>query len=117
MAARWGCPAAGHPPRDVLDADLAEEARLAAKVMGTAPAPTCPFACLRRADPWVVEITEAVALAQPENGGVPVTETLGRDLTRADVQALAVLARAKSDAWKSDQAIREQKQKRKPPPR
>lgn len=114
MQARWHCPAAGHVPGDPLDPDLRHYAEQAARLMGTSNATTCPFACVMHADPWVIEITTAVGLAQPENGATPLETTLGRDLTRADVQALAVLARAKSDVWKSDQAIREQQQKTRP---
>jgi hypothetical protein len=103
---RWGCPrgpAAGAP----LPPDLAAEARHVATVTGTPEATTCPLACITYADPWVVEVTRAVALAADLH--VPLDDQLGRDLTRADLAALSALKKAQGDAWQSDEKIREQK--------
>jgi phage FluMu protein gp41 len=55
----------------------------------------------------VVEITRAVALAGEWH--VPVSETLGRELTKADLDALSALKAAQGDAWTSDEKIREAK--------
>lgn len=102
---RWGCPrgpVAGAP----LPADLASEARHVATVTGTPEASTCPLACITYADPWVVEITRAVALAADLH--IPIDEQLGRDLTRVDLQALSALKRAQGEAWESDQKIRDE---------
>ena len=102
---RWGCPrgpADGAP----LPADLAAEARHVATVTGTPVASTCPLACVTYADPWVVEVTRAVALASDLH--IPIDEQLGRDLTRVDLQALSALKRAQGEAWESDQKIREE---------
>lgn len=74
-------------------------------------ATTCPFACITAADPWVVEITRAVALAVDWHVAIP--ETLGRDLTCVDVQALAALKAAQGDAWRSDQEIAEREREAK----
>jgi hypothetical protein len=103
--ARWGCPRgpAGGAP---LPADLAAEARHVATVTGTPEARTCPLACVTYADPWVVEMTRAVALAADLH--IPIDEQLGRDLTRVDLQALSALKRAQGEAWESDQKIREE---------
>ena len=74
---------------------------------GTPEATTCPLACITYADPWVVEVTRAVALAADLH--VPLDDQLGRDLTRADLAALSALKKAQGDAWQSDEKIREQK--------
>ena len=63
--------------------------------------------CVEHASPWVVEVTRAVAIASDWH--VPVAETLGRDLARVDLQAMAALQSARGAAWESDQTIREQK--------
>lgn len=101
--ARWGCPRGGAP----LPPDLAAEARHVAAVTGTPEATTCPLACVTYADPWVVEVTRAVALAADLH--VPIDEQLGRDLTRVDLAALSALKKAQGDAWASDEKIREQR--------
>lgn len=100
---RWGCPrgAAKLPP------DLAAEARHVARVTGTPEATTCPLACVTHADPWTVEVTRAVSLASEWH--VPITETLGRELTAADLDALAALKTAQGEAWESDRKIEEQR--------
>lgn len=102
--ARWGCPRGNGAP---LPPDLAAEARHVAAVTGTPEATTCPLACVTYADPWVVEVTRAVALAADLH--VPIDEQLGRDLTRADLAALSALKKAQGDAWQSDEKIREQR--------
>jgi len=104
--ARWSCPrgAAELPP------DLAAEVRHVAALTGTPEAHTCPFACVEHADPWVLEVTRAVALASDWH--VPIAETLGRELSRVDLQALAALQSARGAAWESDQTIREQRAKK-----
>lgn len=104
--ARWACPrGAGELPPD-----LAAEARHVASITGTPEAHTCPLAVVEHASPWVVEVTRAVALASDWH--VPVAETLGRDLARVDLQALAALQSARGAAWESDQQIREQRAKK-----
>jgi len=100
---RWGCP--GGPVE--LPPDLAAEARHVATVTGTPEARTCPLACITYAEPWVVEVTRAVALAADLH--VPLDDQLGRDLTRADLAALSALKKAQGDAWQNDERIREQK--------
>lgn len=105
---RWGCPGACDK-RVTLEPDLAAEARHAARVTDTPEAETCPFACITYADPWVVDITRAVMLATDWH--VPITETLGRELTRADIEALAALKTAQREAWESDRAIEEKRRK------
>ena len=90
-----------------LPPDLAAEARHVAAVTGTPAAETCPLACITCADPWVVEVTRAVALAADLH--VPIDEQLGRDLTRVDLAALSALKKAQGDAWQSDEKIRETK--------
>jgi phage FluMu protein gp41 len=100
---RWGCPR-GHA---TLPRDLAAEAEHVARITRTPVATTCPLACVTWADPWVVEITRAVALAGEWH--VPVSETLGRELTKADLDALSALKAAQGDAWTSDEKIREAK--------
>lgn len=102
--ARWGCPRGNSAP---LPPDLAAEARHVAAVTGTPEATTCPLACVTYADPWVVEVTRAVALAADLH--VPIDEQLGRDLTRVDLAALSALKKAQGDAWQSDEKIREQR--------
>lgn len=72
---------------------------------GTPEAATCPLACITYADPWVVEITRAVALAADLH--IPIDDQLGRDLTRADLAALGALKHAQGDAWSSDEKMRE----------
>ena len=103
---RWGCPR-GHAS-GALDPDLAAEARYVARLTDTPEATTCPLACITFADPWVREVTEAVSLATDWH--VPIETTLGRDLTRADVQALTALKQAQHDAWTSDRKIQEAEQ-------
>jgi hypothetical protein len=83
--------------------DLQREAADAAEIMGTTIAESCPFACVERAGPWVAELTGAVSLAVDWH--VPIAETLGRDLTRADVTALQHLKQAQADAQRSDAEI------------
>ena len=102
--ARWGCPRGNSAP---LPPDLAAEARHVAAVTGTPEATTCPLACITYAEPWVVEVTRAVALAADLH--VPIDEQLGRDLTRVDLAALSALKKAQGDAWQSDEKIRETK--------
>lgn len=81
----------------------------AARVVGLPETPTtCPFACLMRADPWVAELSDAAAIAETYH--TPLPDVLGRPLTRADLDALAEILRARSDAWESDQAIQSQEQ-------
>jgi hypothetical protein len=103
---RWGCPKRTERPLE-LPPDLAAEARHVATVTGTPEAAGCPLECITYADPWVVEITKAVALAADLH--IPVAEQLGRDLTTADLQALSALKSSQGAAWKSDEKIREQK--------
>lgn len=107
---RWGCPAAGHAPPAALDPDLAYEARHVARVTGTPPATTCPLACLERASPWLLELTEAVSLCGPEGWVSDITDVLGRELTAADVAALSALKRGQSAAMQSDREIAEQRE-------
>ena len=102
--ARWGCPG-GATGRAALPPDLAAEARHVATVTGTPEATTCPLACITYAEPWVVEVTRAVALAADLH--IPIDEQLGRDLTRADLAALSALKQAQGDAWTSDEKMRE----------
>ena len=100
---RWGCPGReGH----TLEPDLAAEAKYVAALTRTPEATTCPLACVTHSSPWVVELTEAVALASEWH--VPLETTLGRDLAAVDIRALAALKNAQYDAWQSDQKIREQ---------
>jgi hypothetical protein len=113
MQARWGCPAVAHA-RVPLDPDLRQEAEYVARVTDTAPADTCPLACVTYAAPWVAEVTRAVALAT--DWKVDPSETVGRDLTAIDLAALAALKQAQGDAWTSDQEIREQELAQKRPP-
>lgn len=100
---RWGCPAAGHTPPASLDADLASEARHVARITGTPLAPTCPMACVERADEWTLDLTRAVSLAVDWH--VPLDTTLGRDLTRADLAGLSALKSAQGAAMASDREI------------
>lgn len=71
---------------------------------GIAESGTCPLACIERASPWVREITEAVAIAASE-WGVTVSEALGRELTHADLMALAALTRGQRESLASDRDI------------
>ena len=71
---------------------------------GLAESGTCPLACIERASPWVREITEAVAIAASE-WGVTVSEALGRELTHADLIALAALTRGQRESLTSDRDI------------
>ena len=57
----------------------------------------------------MVEVTRAVSLAGEWH--VPLTETLGRDLTAADIDALHALKTAQGEAWESDRKIEEQRRK------
>ena len=98
----WHCPAAGCAP-GALPAHLAREAEHAAGIMGTPVAESCPFACIERADPWVAELTGAVSLAVDWH--VALSDTLGRELTRADTIALQHLKQAQADAQRSDADI------------
>gem|GEM_PF-4768027 len=106
---RWGCPAAGLDPPTALDMDLAAEARQCARVTGTPPASTCPLACLHRADPWVAELTHAVAI----RGVVPdLTVTLGRPLAGIDIQAIQAITTAQNEATASELRAAEERRKR-----
>lgn len=106
---RWSCPAVCRE-RAPLEPDLAAEAEHVARVTGTVPVDTCPLACARYPNAWVAEITWAVALAGDCH--VPVTETLGRELTNADLCALKALRNAQHDAGESDRKIAEQRRAR-----
>lgn len=112
MQARWGCPAAGLAPPPALDRDLAHLVDHVATVTGTPPAATCPMACVERASPWLLELTQAVSLAADWH--VPLDTTLGRDLTAVDIAALAALKAAQSQAMQSDRDI-EARSRPKPP--
>ncbi|HQY62175.1 MAG TPA: hypothetical protein PK141_12325 [Polyangiaceae bacterium] len=70
---------------------------------GTPVASTCPLACVERASPWLLEVTQAVALASDWH--VPLDTTLGRDLTAADLTALSALKSAQGGAMASDREI------------
>lgn len=108
---RWGCPAAGHREHAELPTALRDEAALAARVLGLPAAPTtCPFACVERPDPWVLEILDAVGLATECH--VPIAESLGRDPSAADLDAVAEVMRARGAAQESDWRIREQERER-----
>jgi len=104
--ARWGCPAAGKKKLPVLPRDLLQEAEHTARLTQTPVADTCPLACVKAADPWVVELTHAIA-AQSESG-IPISEKLGRDLTLVDLTAIDTLKRAQNDAYRSDRDIAQQ---------
>jgi len=106
MQARWRCPCAGHSPGP-LPADIEREAAQVATVTGTERATTCPFAGIERADDWTRELIGAVSLAIDWH--VPIAETLGRDLTRADVIALQNLKQAQADAQRSDAELSRRK--------
>lgn len=67
---------------------------------------TCPMACVERASPWLLEVTQAVALATDWH--VPIDTTLGRDLTAADLTALSALKSAQGAAMASDREIERQ---------
>jgi hypothetical protein len=88
----------------VLDEDLAGEARHASRVTGVVSTGTCPLACLERAAPWVREVTAAVSIAASD-WGVTVAEALGRELTHADLIALAALTRGQRESLASDREI------------
>lgn len=106
-SAEWGCPAAGHTPPAQLPRHLAVLAKHAQVVVGLDETPrTCPFACLQRSDPWVVELSNAAAIAETYH--TPVPDVLGRPMTQADVDGLGEILRARSDAWESDRKIEEQ---------
>lgn len=110
FAREWKCPAAGHTP-GTLPPELRMMAEHTARVVGLDDVPTtCPFACLRRADPWVAELSNAAAIAETYH--TPLPDVLGRALTRADVDALSEILQGRSDAWASDDAIREQEKPR-----
>lgn len=111
---RWGCPAVC-TARSPLDPDLALEAERVARITDTQPADTCPLACVTYASEWVAKLTRAVALAT--DWKVDPSETVGRDLTAIDLDALAALKQAQHDAWTSDQEIREQEAAAKRPPK
>jgi len=105
LARAWVCPAAGHKPGE-LPRELQRFAEHTARVVGLDETPTtCPFACLMRADPWVAELSDAAAIA--ETFHTPIPDALGRPLTRADVDALGEILRARADAWESDRIIQE----------
>lgn len=95
---RWGCPAAGRTPPAQLAPDLAYVAEQTARIVGCPPATTCPLACVERADPWVVELTNAVGLVK----WLPLEAALGRPLYGADLQALVALDRSQTEALASD---------------
>lgn len=108
---RWGCPAAGHRPPAELPTALRDEAALAARVIHLPTVPdTCPFACIEKPDPWVLEVLDAAGLASECH--VPIAESLGRDPSAADLDALGEVMRAKSAAAESDWRIREQERER-----
>lgn len=114
MRERWGCPAAGHKPPAELPPDLADEDAHAARLMGTLPAGTCPLACLERPDPWVGEVLNAATLASEWH--VPVAQSLGREPTAADLDALTAVTSARGAAARSDDRIREQERANKASP-
>lgn len=112
--AEWGCPAGGRKPHAALPPHLAVLARQTARVVGLDETPTtCPFACLQRCDPWVGELSDAAAIAETYH--TPIPDVLGRPLTRADVDALAEIMKARADVWESDEKIAEE-ERRKPSP-
>lgn len=103
-AEAWGCPASGRSRPSPLPRHLAVLAAHTARIVGLDAVPTtCPFACLMRADPWVVEITRAAGIAADFH--TPLPAVLGRDLTTADVEALDALRTARHDARESDYEI------------
>ena len=53
---------------------------------------------------WVAEITRAVSLTEWH---VSIEDTIGRSLTKVDIDALAALKRAQNEAWTSNQKIAE----------
>lgn len=114
-SAEWGCPAAGHTPPAQLPRHLAVLSKHAATVVGLDETPrTCPFACLQRCDPWVAELSDAAAIA--ETYSTPIPDVLGRPLTRADVDALGEILRARAESWESDQKIAEKERAKDHPP-
>lgn len=115
MRARWGCPAAGHKPPAALPRDLADEAEHVARTVGIERGETCPFACIERPDPWVLEVLDAVRLTSDLH--VPIDETLGRDPSAVDLAAMGELLRAQSAALESDRRILEQERERDAPPK
>lgn len=116
FAADWRCPAAGYAPGP-LPRELDALQRSAARVMGTDPPGTCPFACVMRADPYVAELTRALAIAEKYH--TPLPAVLGRDLTPIDLDAADAVIRAHADVWESDQQILDAQREagRKSPPR
>lgn len=71
---------------------------------------SCPFAEITAASPWVIEITEACSRAADLH--IPVADSLGRDLTCADLAAISEMQRGQSAAMKSDRDIAEQQRKK-----
>lgn len=98
FAARWGCPRAGHTPPAALPPDLAQAHEHVTAATGADLAPTCPWA--QCSGEHVIEICDAVSLAAEWH--VPIAETLGRDLTRADTQALVALRISQHAATKAE---------------
>ena len=102
FAADWHCPAAGHAP-GTLARELDVMQRGAARVMDIDEPRTCPFACVMHADPYVRELTRALAIAEKYH--TPLPQVLGRDLTPMDLEAADTVIRAQAEVWESDQQI------------
>lgn len=102
FARDWHCPAAGCTP-DTLSREFDVLQRSAARVMDIDEPHTCPFACIMRADPYVIEFTRALAIA--EKYSTPLPQVLGRDLSPIDIEAADTVIRAQAEAWESDQQI------------
>lgn len=112
MQREWGCPAAGHSQQDALPRHLAAIDVATARVTGSEPCGTCPFAELERAPEWVIEITTA-AMAMGESLEPLTFRTVtGRSPTFADVTAWLAWKRAGSAAWRSDQKAAEERRKK-----
>lgn len=105
---RWNCPGKKGSP-GVLPPDLEAEAAYVAQITGTPKAESCPLEGITYADPWVVELTRAVALSSDLS--IPLEDALGRALTQVDLLALSSMKSAQGAAWKSDTKIREQRAK------
>lgn len=100
----WRCPAAGGDGA-CDDPELLTVAAEWSETTGLPCTGTCPRAGLERAPPLLVQLTSAVALAN-DPYRVPLTVTLGRELTEADRRCLLAFASARGLATDANDAAR-----------
>lgn len=112
----WRCPGAGHTPyathADVIHTPqrpLRRVAEQAAKIVGTAPHRTCPFAAVYGpSHPIITRALHARALMED---GLTERNAFPGGVTAADRQALVVLRAGTMARQRSEDAIRERERK------